>query len=237
MKALRILAGCLVVVVVFFVVWYVVSDYGDGVASGTYHFAQDGQTSILVLKPEHTFQQALREHDEVKRATGAWHRVGEGGIAFSKEFLAVAGQEPNADGSAFADMHKDFGFLISLSLRQYYVQWYGRVDASPSNTVSGTYAGDEPGLSATLILIMRTNHTFEQTIHNGSITNQAKGSWNVAQNGDIIFSKDFLKASGAPLSSNETASAWDPKGEKYLQIQIAMTSRSGVPTFRKKQFF
>ena len=30
--------------------------------------------------------------------------------------------------------------------------------------------------------------------------------------GDIIFSKDFLKASGASLSSNETASAWDPKG-------------------------
>ena len=56
MKVLRILSGCLFVLVVFFVLWYVVSDYSDGVASGTYHFAQDGQTSILVLKPEHTFQ-------------------------------------------------------------------------------------------------------------------------------------------------------------------------------------
>jgi hypothetical protein len=234
MKVLRILSVCLFVLAVLSVLWYVVSDYSDGVASGTYHFSQDGQTSILVVKPEHTFQQELSEHGEVRRATGTWHRVGEGGIAFSKEFLAVAGQEPHADGSAFADMHKDFGVFVSLSLRQYYVQWYGRVDPSPSNTVSGTYAGDEPGVSATLIV--RPDHTFEQTIHTVSIANQAEGSWSVGQNGDIIFSKDFLKTSGAPLSSNETASAWDPKGSN-LQIQISMTSRSGVPTFRKKQFF
>jgi len=218
--------------VAFFVFWYVVSDYSDGVASGSYHLAQDGQTSTLVLKPDHTFQQELGEHGEIRRATGAWHRVGEGGIEFSKEFLAVAGQEPHADGSASADMHKDFGFFVSLSLRQYYVQWYGRVDPSSSNTVSGTYAGDEPGVSATLIV--RPDHTFEQTIHTASSTNQAKGSWSVGQNGDIIFSKDFLKASGVSLSSNETASAWDPKGANNLQIRIAMTSRSGVPTFRKE---
>jgi hypothetical protein len=232
MKVLRILSGCLFVLVIFFVLWYVLSDYSDGVASGTYHFAQDGQTSILVLKPDHTFQQELGEHGEVKRATGTWHRVGEGGIEFSKEFLAVAGQEPHPDGSASADMHKDFGFFVFLGLSQSYVQWYGRVDPSPSNAVSGTYAGDEPGVSATLI--MRPDHTFEQTIHTVSITNQAKGSWRVGQNGDIIFSKDFLKASGASLGNNETASAWDPKGGKYLQIQTVMTSRSGVPTFRKK---
>ena len=234
MKVLRILSGCLLVVVAFFVLWYFIFDYSDGVASGTYHFTHDGQTSSLVLKPDHTFQQDLSEHGEVKRATGSWHRVGEGGITFSKEFLAVAGQEAQADGSAFADMHKDFGFFVSLSLRQYYVQWYGRVDPSSSNTVSGTYAGDEPGVSATLI--MSPNQTFEQTIHTVSVTNQAKGSWSVGQNGDIIFSKDFLKASGASLSSNETASAWHPNGTD-LQIQIANTSSSGVPIFRKKQLF
>jgi hypothetical protein len=235
MKAFWILAGCLLVVVVFFVLWFNISDYSDRVANGTYHFAQDGQTSVLVLKPDHSFQQELREHGEVRRATGSWHRVGEGGIEFSKEFLAVAGQEPHADGSASADMHKDFGFFVSLNLRQYYVQWYGRVDPSPSNTVSGTYVGDEPGISATLIVM--PDHTFEQTLRTGSITNRAKGSWSVGQNGvDIIFSKDFLKPSGASIGSNETASAWDPKGAD-LQIQIATTSRSGVPIFRKKQLF
>src|ERR1700761_2223094 len=127
MKRLWILSGCLFLLVVCFVLWYsVASDYGDGVASGTYYLAEKGETSTLVLKPDHTFQQDLSEHGEVKRATGTWHRVGEGGIAFSKEFLAVAGQEAHADGSAFADMHKDFGFFVSLSFRQYYVQWYGR---------------------------------------------------------------------------------------------------------------
>jgi len=234
MKRLWVLSCCLLVLVVCFVFWYsVASDYGDGVASGTYHLAENGETSTLVLKPDHSFQQELSEHGEVKRATGTWRRVGEGGIEFSKEFLLVSGQEPGADGKAYADMHKDFGFFVSLVLRQYHVLWYGRVDPSPDNTVPDTYVGDEPGVSATLIL--KADHTFEQVIHTLSITKQAKGSWSVGQNGDIIFSKDFLKASGEALRSDETASAWDPKGSN-LQIQIAMTSRSGVPTFRKKLF-
>ncbi len=235
MKRLWILSGCLFLLVACFVLWYsVASDYGDGVASGTFYLAENGETSTLVLKPDHSFQQELSEHGEVKRATGTWHRIGEGGIEFSKEFLLVSGQEPGADGSAYADIHKDFGLFVSLSLRQYHMLWYGRVDPSPSNTVSGTYAGDEPGVSATLTL--KPDHTFEQAIHTPSITNQAKGSWSVGQNGNIIFSKDFLKASGEALSSNETASAWDPKGSN-LQIQIATTPGSGVPTFRKKQLF
>jgi hypothetical protein len=235
MKRLWILFACLFLLVVCFVAGYsVASDYGDGVASGTYHFSQDGQTSTLILKPDHSFQQELSEHGEVKRANGTWHRVGEGGVEFSKEFLAVYGQEPHADGTAFADLHKDFGFFVSLHLRQYYVQWYGKADPSASSGVSGTYAGDEPGVSATLVL--KSDHTFEQTIHAVSITNQAKGSWSVGQNGDIVFSKDFLKASGQALSSNEMASAWEPKGSS-LQIQIATVPVSGVPTFRKRQLF
>jgi hypothetical protein len=234
MKRLGILSGCFVLVVCC-VLWYIVaSDYGDGVASGTYHFAEDGETSTLVLKPDHSFQQELTEHGEVKRAAGTWRRIGEGGIAFSSEFLLVSGQEPGADGTAYADIHKNVGLFVSLILRQYHVLWYGRVDPSPTNTVSGTYAGDEPEVAATLTL--RPDHTFEQVIHNVSVTNQAKGTWSVGQNGDIIFSKDFLKASGEALRSNESASAWDPHGSN-LQIQIAVSSRSGAPTFRKKLLF
>jgi hypothetical protein len=234
MKSMRILTGCFLALAVFFVLWHIVADYGDSVASGTYHFAQDGQTSTLVLKRDHTFQQELADQRNVKRRAGTWRRIGEGGITFSKEFLMVSGQEPDPDGSAFADMRKNYGLFVSLDLRQYYFLSYERVDPSTSNAVSGTYARDEQGVSARLTL--NPDHTFEQTIHAPSIANQAKGSWSVDQNGDIIFSKDFLKASGESLGSNETASALDPKGP-YLQIQIAMTSKSGVPTFRKKQFF
>jgi hypothetical protein len=220
--------------VVCFVLWYsVASDYSDNVASGTYHLADDGETSTLILKLDHSFQQELSQQGNVAHATGTWRRIGEGGIVFSKEFLPVSGQEPGADGTAFADIQKDLGFRVSLALRQYHVLWYGRIDPR-TNTVSGTYAGDEPGVSATLVL--KPDHSFEQVIHTLGIKKEAKGSWTVGQNGDIIFSKDFLKASGEALRSDETASAWDPKGSN-LQIQIAMTSRSHVPTFRKKQFF
>lgn len=170
MKRLWLLSGCLSVIVVCFVLWYIVaSDYGDGVAAGTYHFAQDGQTSTLVLKPDHSFQQELSDHGEAKHATGTWHRIGEGGIEFSKDFLLVSGQEPGADGSAYADMNKDLGLFVSLTLRQYHVLWYGRVDPSPSNTISGTYAGDEPGVSATLILSRITPSSKQSTLSGSRI--------------------------------------------------------------------
>jgi len=223
------------VAVVCFVLWYsVAADYGDGVTSGTYHLSQNDQTSTLVLKPDHSFQQELSQHGQVKGATGTWRRVGEGGIAFSKEFLTVSGQEPGADGTAYGDVHKDLGFLVSIKLRQYHILWYGRVDPSATNTITGTYTGDESGASASLIL--KPDHTFEQAITTLGVTTQAKGSWSLDQNDDIIFSKDFLKTSGEALRSDETASAEDPKGSS-LQIQIAMTSSLGVPTFRKMQFF
>jgi len=57
----------------------------------------------------------------------------------------------------------------------------------------------------------------------------------VSQNGDIYFSNAFIKTTGETLRNDETASAWDPKGSN-LQIQIAVISTSGAPTFRKKQF-
>jgi hypothetical protein len=234
MKYLLIFCGCLFVLAVSSALWYEIADYGDGVTSGTYRFAENGETSTLVLKPDHTFQQDLSERGEVRSATGTWRRIGESGIAFSKEFLLVSGQEPGADGTAYADMHKDFGLFVTLIPSQYHVLWYGRVDPSPGNSLSGTYAGDEPGVSATLTL--KPDHTFEQLIHTVSVTQQANGSWSVGQNGDILFSKDFLKSSGEALRGDETATAWEPKGSN-LQIQIAMTSRSGVPTFRKKQLF
>ena len=227
-------AGVAVLLAVCFVVWYVIaSDYSDGAVSGIYHLAQNGETSTLNLKSDHSFQQELTKQGRVERATGKWRRLGEGGVAFSKEFLVVSGQEPAADGTAYGDIEKRFGFLVSLTLRQYHVLWYGRVDPSANNSVPGTYAGDEEGVPATLVL--NPNHTFEQSVTNLGVAKQAKGTWTLAESGDIVFSKDFLKTSGEALREDETASAWSPRGSN-LQIQIAATSKSGVPTFRKSQF-
>ncbi len=42
------------------------------------------------------------------RAQGTWRRVGEGGIAFSREFLKLSGQEIADDGEAYGNVEKSF---------------------------------------------------------------------------------------------------------------------------------
>lgn len=234
MKNLARAGGIFLLICVCFVFWYAVAaDYGDGVVSGTYHLSQDGETSTLVLKPDHSFKQELIRSGKTEHAEGNWRRVGESGISFSKEFIRVSGQELDPDGTAPGDIHKTLGFLVSLPLRQYHVLWYGRVGSSSGETVSGTYAGDEPGVPATLVL--RPDHTFEQTVSHSGVVKHATGSWSFNQSGDIIFSKAFLKTSGESLRDDETASSVNTEGSNNLQIQIAVASKSGAPTFHKRQ--
>jgi hypothetical protein len=174
----------------------------------------------LILKPDHSFQQERNRLGNVESASGTWRRLGESGIAFSKEFMVVSGQEPGPDGTGYGDINKAFGFLVSITLRQYHVLWYGRVDPSPDNTVFGTYTGDEEGVPASLIL--KEDHTFSQTVSHLGVEKHAEGTWSSSESGDIVFSRAFLKTSGEALTEVETASAWNPKGSN-LQIQIAIT--------------
>jgi hypothetical protein len=235
MKKLALIGGVFVLLFICYVLSATVAmDYGDSAASGNYSLAQNDETSMLVLRPDHTFRQDLSHLGNVQHAEGTWHRFGEGGSAFSKEFLVVSGQEPSAHGIAYAEMHKTLGLFVSLVLSNYHVLWYGRVDISPDDKVTGIYAGDEEGAPATLVL--NVDRTFEQTITHEGVSKHAKGSWNLSQSGDIIFSKEFLKTNGEALRDDETASAWDPKGSN-LQIKIARTFNSGgPPTYRKKLF-
>jgi hypothetical protein len=214
--------------VILFVWGAAAIDYSDSVVSGTYSLVQNGETSTLVLMPDHTFQQDVSHSGKVTHAEGTWRRLGEGGIAFSREFLVLSGQELSAQGNAYADMHKTLGLFVSLVLTDYHVVWYGKVDPSPDKATPGTYTGDEGGASATLTL--GRDHTFEQVITHDGVAKHAKGSWSLSGSGDIVFSKEFLKTSGESLRDDETASA-------NLQIKIAAVSRSGgPPTYRKRQF-
>jgi hypothetical protein len=228
-----VLGGPVLFVGCFLFWWVVASDYGDTVVSGTYNLKHGGERSTLILKPDHRFEQELTHDGKTERAEGSWRRIGEGGIALSKEFLRVSGQEPGPDGTAYGEIHKRLGFLVSLELAQYHVLWYLRGDPSTGEPVVGTYAGDEPGVPASLVL--KPDHTFEQTVTRLEVSKRAVGSWTFNQSGDIVFSKEFLKTSAEPLRDDETASAWNPKGSP-LQIVIAVTSSSAAPTFRKKQF-
>ena len=235
MRKLARIGGAAVLLLISFVLWATVAmDYGDSVAFGTYSLAENDESSTLVLKPDHTFQQNLSHYGKMQHAEGTWRRVGEGGIAFSQQFLVLSGQELSADGTAYAEMHKTLGLFVSLVLADHEVVWYLRGDPAPENTVTGTYAGDEEGVRA--ILTLESDHTFEQVITHEGVEKRARGKWSLNQSGDISFSKEFLKTSGESLRDDETASAWNPSGSN-LQIQIAVVSKSGgAPTYHKERF-
>jgi hypothetical protein len=173
---------CLLLIVLA-VGWFAVaSDYGDSVAVGTYHLRQGGESSNLILKADHTFQQDVTHDGATQRCEGKWRRIGEGGLAFSKQFLPVVGQELGADGTPYGQIEKTFGLFPSITLAQYHVLWYGRTDPSPTSLIAGTYAGDEEGVPATLV--MKNDDTFDQEVTHAGLARHAHGTWSVRENGD-----------------------------------------------------
>ena len=82
-------------------------------------------------------------------------------------------------------------------------------------------------------LVMKDDHTFDQEVIHAGLARQAHGTWTVRENGDIFFSREFLKTSGEPLTKDEIAWAWEPKGSN-LQIQVAVNPSFAQPIFRKK---
>ena len=63
----------------------------------------------------------------------------------------------------------------------------------------------------------------------------ARGTWSVARNGDVVFSKEFLKPSGQSLAVGETAKAMDPRGSSFLQVEIAADQDPDILSYRKTQ--
>src|SRR5450631_407503 len=115
MKLFGQIVGAALLFVALYIGWFIVaSDYSDAVTSGTYSLVQRDDRSTLLLRSDHTFTQEVRTPGQVRQAAGAWHRLGEGGVEFSKEFLALPGQVPAADGTSYADIEKRFGILVRL---------------------------------------------------------------------------------------------------------------------------
>jgi hypothetical protein len=112
------LALVILLSIIVFWVWYsVAADYGYAAVSGTYTLQRGDETSTLVLRPDHSFQQEISRAGKVERAQGSWRRIGEGGIVFSKEFLRVAGEEVRPDGQADGEVKKRcLGLLLSINL-------------------------------------------------------------------------------------------------------------------------
>jgi hypothetical protein len=230
MKKRTWVIGGFVLTIVCFFLWIIAAmNYGDDVAAGSYQFKFGQESSTLVLTSDHMFRQTLRIGTDEQHSKGTWIRVGEGGISFSKEFLVVPGDEPEPDGTTFCDMHKAFGLFPSLRLRQYHVLWYGKTGSGDSLT--GTYTGDEPGATATLVFT--ADHRFSQTVVHVGDTHRANGTWKQDSDGTIRFSSAFLKTSGESLGPDELASAMDPRGGNNLQVEISKSAHVMEPVFHK----
>jgi hypothetical protein len=233
-RALLLVAG-LFVGYLCFVIWFVfASDYSDRVVVGEYHVNKRLEQSMLILRPNHTFAQEITRNGRTQRAQGTWRLFGQAGIAFSKDFLGVSGQDFSSDGTAYGAVRKAFGIGPTyIALSQYHVLWYGRRDASTSSPIAGIYVGDDEHSPSTLT--MKADHTFEQTVTRDGNAMHAKGAWALNKDGDIAFSKEFLDFSGRPIAFERSASAWNPKGSN-LQIVVSVKSPAGAPIFRKSLF-
>jgi len=106
-----------ILLVVFLWAWYsIAADYGYKAVSGVYVLRVNGETSILVLKPDQTFQQELLRSGKTQHAEGSWRLFGEGHVAFSREFINIPGEELSLDGAAYAQVKKSFGIFLSIAL-------------------------------------------------------------------------------------------------------------------------
>jgi hypothetical protein len=109
-------AGVCVSILLVFVVWYIeAGNFSEGAVSGTYTLQLNGETSTLVLKANHSFQQELDRAGTKIRSEGTWRVSGEGHIAFSDRFLKVTGREMSPAGQAYGQLENRLG-LVSITL-------------------------------------------------------------------------------------------------------------------------
>jgi hypothetical protein len=94
-------AGTTLILMVLFCIWFnIASDYDPPRLAGTYTFQNSNVSSVLRLKADETFTQTLTADGQTKQAQGSWHRIGEGGVVFSGDFLRLPGQRSYADSPA-----------------------------------------------------------------------------------------------------------------------------------------
>ncbi|MGD0649126.1 MAG: hypothetical protein ABR971_14155 [Acidobacteriaceae bacterium] len=96
-RAIRVLLIVLTIPILFCVWFNIASDYDPPRLAGTYTFHNANVSTVLKLKADETFSQTLTINGQTKSAQGTWHRIGEGGVVFSGEFLRLPGERSAAD--------------------------------------------------------------------------------------------------------------------------------------------
>ena len=113
---LRAICGVLVVIALFFGSYYIAANYDYAALAGTYVFHGNGEVCTLHLQSDRTFVQKIHRSGETQRSQGQWHRSGQAGVSFSKEFQTLPGEEMNAEGQAHGQFEKLLGIFPRLIL-------------------------------------------------------------------------------------------------------------------------
>jgi hypothetical protein len=110
-----LLAGSIVLGVFVFAFWFFeAGNFSYENVPGTYDWRRNDQTCVLVLRPNHTFQQQLRSGSTIQNAAGTW-RLFPGDsmshIALSSEFLLLPKQASSREGTVYGHLDNLFGAL------------------------------------------------------------------------------------------------------------------------------
>jgi hypothetical protein len=90
--------------------WWQGWNFADQYLTGDYIARINGQCSTLTLNPDHQFDQHVWNGDRPSTsATGAWHRIGEGGLAMSGSFIGAT-PEDKSKNLAYGVFTSTFGF-------------------------------------------------------------------------------------------------------------------------------
>jgi hypothetical protein len=112
--------------------------------------------------------------------------------------------------------------------------WYTVAADYGYRAVSGTYVLRRDGETSTLVL--RQDRSFQQELTQDGKRTRAQGTWRRFGEGNIAFSKEFLKASVQETGSDEEVYGRVEKKFLGLIPSIVFDPDSGGPTFHKKLF-
>ena len=90
--------------------WWHGWNFDDRYVAGEYVAKSQGERNVLVLNGDHSFSQEVWKGDRTTlHANGTWRRLGEGGVAFSNNFIG-APADAKASDTVYATLDNTFGF-------------------------------------------------------------------------------------------------------------------------------
>jgi hypothetical protein len=125
---------------------------------------------------------------------------------------------------------------VALFLGVIAILWFGYIWVADygDGAASGTYQAIADGQRTTLVL--RPDHTFQQTQVGSRITVQGEGTWRRLGEGGLVFSGTILPLPNQRLMPNGDAYATLNKTAGIWPPFISLDSTTTAPIYRKSLF-